>query len=314
VTDAVRNPSRSVLVTGATGFIGRRLQDRLLDEGWRVRVLARSSSPRARHVNPRAEMVDGSFADENAVNRAVAGTVAVINCAGSVRGNSYQDFEPANVGGVKALSEAVSRLGVPPAILHLSSLAATEPHLSHYAQSKRDGEAMLENYPDLAWTVIRPPAVYGPGDTEMRPALAWTRRGIVPVAGGDLNQRLSLLHVDDLVSAVLAWLKNPSAHRHRTYAIDDGTTGGYDWHAIAAAVYLKERPIFLKLPAPLLNTLGSINEALARLTRRPVMLSRGKVRELTHLRWVADNAEFALASGWQPRITLADGVNGLFES
>jgi nucleoside-diphosphate-sugar epimerase len=307
----------SILLTGATGFIGRRIQDRLIAQGWHLRVLARSVSARADHLNPRAEHVDGSLADVNALARGVAGTVAVINCAGSVRGLNYDDFLPANVEGVRGLCEAICRQSTPPSLLHLSSMAAEAPELSHYARSKREGERILESFDTLNWTVIRPPAVYGPGDTEMRGALAWARRGIVPVPGGNLDQRLSMLHVDDLVAAAVAWLKSPAAHRHHVYAIDDGKPDGYDWHEFARAVRSggDGRALFLPLPAGLLDAIAWLNERLAGLSGRAIMLSRGKIRELTHPRWVAqDNEAFSRASGWVPQIPLAGGVSGLFES
>ncbi|MGD8832869.1 MAG: NAD(P)-dependent oxidoreductase, partial [Pseudomonadales bacterium] len=228
-------------------------------------------------------------------------------------GARYEDFERANVSGVRALCEAMSRLSAPPALLHLSSLAAEAPELSHYARSKREGERVLESFDALRWTVFRPPAVYGPGDTEMRASFGWARRGLVPVPGGNRSQRLSMLHVDDLVAAVLAWLKAPAVHLHRVYAIDDGKVDGYDWNEIAAAVCRGE-PRFVHLPAAALNALAWMNEGVARVTGRPIMLSRGKVRELIHPRWVAKDAGFGVSSGWAPRIPLADGVSGLFES
>jgi len=313
VTGAEENSQGTILLTGATGFIGRRIQDYLIDQGWHVRVLARSDSPRISNLNARAELVDGSLDDPAVLARGVAGTTAVINCAGTVRGSKYADFEPANVSGVRSLCEAIARLSAPPPLLHLSSLAAEVPGLSSYARSKEEGEAVLGNFPDLNWAVIRPPAVYGPGDTEMKAALGWARRGIVPVAGADRSQRLSMLHVDDLVSAVAAWLKAPTAHRHRIYSIDDGKADGYDWDEFAAAVS-KRKPLFIGLPTALMGTIAGWNEALAGLTGRAVMLSRGKVRELTHPRWVADNTAFSRASGWAPQIPLAEGVDGLFES
>ena len=309
-------PKGSILLTGATGFIGRRIQDRLIEDGWHLRVLARSSSARAGNLNPRAEHIDGSFADTGALARGVAGTKAVINCAGSVRGLNYEDFKAANVDGVQALCEAISRLSTSPALLHLSSLAAEAPELSHYAHSKRAGEEVLERFDELNWTVIRPPAVYGPGDTEMRGAFSLARRGIVPVPGSNRSQRLSMLHVDDLVSAVFAWLKSPTAHRHHIYSIDDGKADGYDWNEIALASMKKKdgKPLFIGLPAGLLDSAAWANERLAALSGRAIMLSRGKVRELTHPRWVADSSAFSRASGWAPQIPLAEGVSGLFES
>lgn len=306
----------SILLTGATGFIGRRIQDRLISEGWHLRVLARSTSARAGNLHPKAEHIDGSFADIGALARGVAGTQAVINCAGSVRGLNYEDFAAANVEGVRALCEAISRLSTSPALLHLSSLAAAAPELSHYARSKRAGEEVLEQFDALNWTVIRPPAVYGPGDKEMRGAFNLARRGIVPVPGGDREQRLSMLHVDDLVEAVVAWLRSPAAHRHHVYSIDDGKADGYDWREIALASMKKKagKPLFVNLPTPLLDSVAWLNERLAGVTGRAIMLSRGKVKELTYPRWVADSRAFSRASGWTPQIPLAEGVSGLFES
>jgi nucleoside-diphosphate-sugar epimerase len=306
-------PEGRVLLTGATGFIGARIQSRLLDGGWHVRVLARSDSPQIDRIDARAELIDGRLSDLSALSRGVAGTQAVINCAGSVRGSSFEDFEPANVEGVRRLCEALSRLSVPPALLHLSSLAASEPGLSNYASSKFEGERIVKGFSDLNWCIIRPPAVYGPGDREMRAALGWARRGIVPVAGADKNQRISLLHVDDLVRAVLVWLEKPGPLMHQIYAIDDGKTDGYDWREFAAAVS-KRKPLFLGLPAGAMMAIARVNERLAGLTGRAVMLSQGKVRELIHPRWVGDNSSFCAASTWRPEIGLADGVRGLFES
>jgi len=303
----------SIFLTGATGFIGRRIQDRLIADGWHLRVLARSGSARIAHVHPQAEIIDGSLGDAAAIARGIVDAAAIINCAGVVRGSSFKAFASANVSGPRALCEAIDASSGQPFLLHLSSLAATEPTLSDYARSKREGEKVLLDFPDIGWTIIRPPAVYGPGDTEMRAALAWARRGLVPVAGGDRDQRLSMLHVDDLVAAVLVWLEAPEPHWHMTYSIDDGKAGGYDWREFAAAVS-RRGPWFIGLPRSLMMAVAGINEALARVTGRAVMLSRGKVRELTHPRWVADNSAFCANTDWRPQIPLAEGVSGLFES
>lgn len=308
-----RSRKPSLFLTGATGFIGARLLTRLLDDGWSVRVLARTGSPRNRNIDPRASLISGDLADPAALGRGLAGTVAVINCAGTVRGTDRQAFDTANVAGLRALCAAMDRLSQPPALLHLSSLAATEPALSAYAQSKADGEGVLDGFDALNWCVFRPSAVYGPGDVELKATLTWARRGFLPVPGGNRSQRLSFLHVDDLVSAICAWLAEPASHQHRTYDLHDGSERGYDWPAIAASVSAR-RPVYLTLPTPLLKAFAGLNESLARISGRAVMLSRGKVNELVHPAWVCDNTAFTEASGWVPKIQLARGVKALFES
>ena len=167
-------PSRgTVLLTGATGFVGRRLQTLLLDNDYAVRALIRHQSPRSENIDPRAERIEGALDDPQALARGLVGTKAVINCAGAVRGNSPDDFADVNIDGVRALAKAVERLSAPPALLHMSSLAASHPELSDYADSKKSGEKVLDEFPELLWTVFRPPAIYGPGDVEMRPLLIW---------------------------------------------------------------------------------------------------------------------------------------------
>lgn len=306
----------SVFLTGATGFVGQTLQTHLLAAGYSVRALVRHGSPHADRVDPRAELIEGSLGDAQALARGLVGTKAVINCAGSVRGGSPEDFAAANVDGVRSLTAAIQHLTARPALLHVSSLAASQPELSDYAASKRAGERVLTEFPDLLWTVFRPPAIYGPGDVELRGLLNSIRRGIVPVPGGNRNQRLSLLHVDDLARAVLAWLKAPDRFRHHVYSLDDGHPNGYSWPEITAAVCTRPlfgRAVYVPVPAGLLRFAGRVNGQLSRLLRRKPMLTVGKARELTWEIWLCDNSPFSRASGWAPAKCLKDGVASLYE-
>ncbi len=310
-------PPGAVLLTGATGFVGHRLQNHLLGNGYQVRALLRHGSARAGRLDARVERVEGALDNPQALARGLAGTRAVIHCAGVVRGRDWDDFAGVNVEGVRSLANAMKRLSSPPALLHVSSLAATHPELSSYARSKREGERLLEDYSELLWTVLRPPALYGPGDVELRPLLGLVRRGVVPVAGGEHGQRLSLMHVDDLCTAVLAWLKAPARHRHYCYEIDDGHPRGYSYPEIVEAICtqpLFSKPLIIPLPIALLMGVARVNEALSALLGRAPMLSRGKVREFTHSDWVCDNTAFSGTSGWRPAIRLAEGVARLFDS
>ena len=101
----------------------------------------------------------------------------MVHGAGAVRGNSQADFDRVNVTGTATLLDAIADLPSPPRILLLSSLAAREPQLSWYAHSKREGEQQLEKHPRLDWVILRPPAVYGPGDREMLPLFQAMSRG-----------------------------------------------------------------------------------------------------------------------------------------
>jgi nucleoside-diphosphate-sugar epimerase len=195
-------------------------------------------------------------------------------------------------------------------LLLLSSLAATRPELSHYARSKAAGEHILQQHPSLPWAILRPPAVYGPGDKEMLPLLRIARKGWV-VRTGPREQRLSLLHVDDLAAAVGAWLAAPGACLHRTFAIDDGTPGGYGWPGIGRALN-GDDPRLVGLPRGLLGAAAHVNLFLSRLFRYSPMLTPGKVLELVQPEWLCDNRAFTGATGWNPALDLARGARRLF--
>jgi nucleoside-diphosphate-sugar epimerase len=301
--------SRTIAVTGATGFIGAMLVDHLLAAGWNVRALVRPRSAHRIPHKPGLEAVTGSLQDSESLNRLVRGAAAVVHCAGAVRGATAADFNAVNVDGLERLVRAVLSLSPRPRFLLLSSLAARAPELSHYASSKHQGElALAAMAEDMEWVALRPPAVYGPGDTEMLPLFQWMGRGIAPVLG-EPHARLSLLYVEDLCAAVLTWL-NAGSCRCGVYELNDTQTGGYSWdETIARISALRARRIIrLPLPAWLLKTIAFMNVAVARMIGYAPMLTPGKVRELRHPDWVADNSALTAAIGWQPAFSLEQGL------
>ena len=256
------------------------------------------------------EQIPVALTDVEKLTGIVAECSAVIYCAGSVRGRNATDFSIANIMGVKAMLEALKRSNSVTPLLFLSSLAASRPELSDYANSKYEGEQLLRANIDKNWTILRPPAVYGPGDREMLPVLKMIRRGLLAHAG-PAHQRLSLLHVDDLVNAVVSWLAVPLKCRHETYAIDDGKPGGYTWKAIGEAVSDKKLRMF-KIPHFVLEGTARLNLSFSGLLGYAPMLSPGKVSELVQAEWLCDNRGFTEATGWQPQLDLKRGAQQLF--
>ena len=285
------------------------LVDHLLAAGWNVRALVRSRSAHRMPEKPGLEAVIGSLEDGESLNRLVQGAAAVVHCAGAVRGATAADFNAVNVDGLERLVRAVLPLSPHPRFLLLSSLAARAPELSHYAYSKRQGElALAAMAEDMEWVALRPPAVYGPGDTEMLPLFQWMGRGFAPVLG-EPHARVSLLYVEDLCAAVLSWL-NAGSCRSGVYELCDTQAGGYSWdETIARVSALRARRIIrLPLPAALLKAIALMNVAIARLIGYAPMLTPGKVRELRHPDWVADNSALTAAIGWQPVFPLEQGL------
>ena len=283
----------------------------LLDQGFQVRALVRNPAKATELAASGAQFIAGDLANPTALQQLVAGCDAVIHAAGAVRGSSQADFDRVNVAGTAALLLAINAQPHPPLMLLLSSLAAREAQLSWYAHSKRDGEKLLESQSGIDYIIVRPPAVYGPGDQEMLPIFQWMARGIALVPGA-AEARTSLIHVEDLVNAIIACLRSDSTRGH-TLTLCDGQPQGYNWREMAdIAAQHWSRPVRLWcVPRWLLDSVAALNNWTAGLTGRAPMLTPPKLRELRHEDWVVDNAIITAATGWTPEIPLPRGLEQL---
>ena len=303
----------TIAITGATGFIGNVLLKHLAARGFQIRALYRPASTPPPQQTDSIQWRAGDLGDADSLRTLVAGVDVIIHCAGTVRGSTPEHFNAANVAGVTRLAEIATQLKVPRFLL-ISSLAAREASLSDYAMSKKLGEDALLKYQDrISCAIFRPPAVYGPGDREMRPLLQMIKRGLVPVIGAK-EGRFSLLHVDDLADAVSCLLKSESSHKNRCFELHDGHPDGYNWQQIATiASHLNGKTAHsLKIPRSLLQLVALSNLYLSRLFGYPPMLTPGKVREIFHPDWVCDNTKITRELGWLPRISFEDGMQNLF--
>ena len=199
----------------------------------------------------------------------------------------------------------------PPRLLLLSSIAAREPQLSWYSHSKREGEKLLEGLSTPEWIILRPPAVYGPGDKEMLPIFQWMQRGIALVPGSP-DARTSLIHVTDLVRAIIACLQSENAIG-QTLTLCDGQQNGYSWREMAdiAGEHWSRSVRLLHIPRWLLDGVAMLNSLMARITRKAPMLTPPKLRELRHEDWVVDNGAITAATGWTPQVGLREGLKQL---
>lgn len=301
-----------VAVTGAAGFIGQALITHLLDSGRSVRALVHTRALPISH--PRLDVIRGGLSDQAALARLVEGAGSVLHLAGQVRGRNADDFMPVNADGVDRIAkQALVGMRHPRRFVLVSSLAARAPRLSGYAASKRAGEQRLQQVlqgEDMSWCILRPPAVYGPGDTELLPLFRLMARGVVPLVG-TAQARASLVHVTDLCRALTCLLDHDVAG---TFELHDGHPGGYGWDEmgrIVERVTARKAGLRLRLPETLLRGVATANLGLAKLTGRLPMLTPGKVNELTHPNWVCDNAHLSRATGWTPSITLQEGLSPL---
>jgi len=303
---------KRIVLVGATGFIGYHLQRELLACGYDLSAVVRPRSKRKTHVLANVIVHEAALTDAHALRQIVRDADIVIYAAGSVRGGSAADFAAANIDGVTAIAAAAVDSMRVPQLLLISSLAASCPHLSDYALSKFAGEQRLREVPGLHWTILRPPAVYGPGDREMRPLLASIRRGLAIVVG-PRGQCLSLLYVADLARAVATIVAQADVCRGQVFELDDGQRGAYSWPQIIAAARGWLPPVRLRIPQALLVLFAYTNVFLAKLFGYAPMLTLGKARELSQPGWLCNNQALTAATGWLPQVNLRDGIRATFQ-
>lgn len=287
-------------LTGATGFIGAQCATQAVANGWRVRALAR----RPRSLPEGVEPLEGALEDHRTLARLCADADAVVHCAGAIRARSATDFHAVNAQAVERLARRAAEAGVQ-RFIHLSSLAARQPNVSRYAASKRAGERVLEggDYP-FAWTILRPPAVYGPGDRATLPIFQLAARGML-VAPRREGMRVSLIQVEDLVRLTLA-LAEGGDGAGRIVEPDDGAPDGHGWDEIAqTAAHAAGRRSLRRLSVPfgLARAFAVLGSGLA-VGRAPV-LSVDKVREVFHPDWVCKDG--GALSFWRAETPIAEG-------
>jgi nucleoside-diphosphate-sugar epimerase len=288
----------TVALTGASGFVGTRLADHLLAAGHRVRALSRTRGRCPSH--PELEEIHGSLETPEALSELVAGSDCLIHLAAAIGGRNRQDFERVNAIGTRRLIEAAERENPGCRLIHVSSLAARAPELSHYAHSKRAAEQLVESS-HLDWLILRPPAVYGATDPALAPLWQALAKGWL-IQIGPRRARFSMLHVDDLCAAIVSL----TSHRwpnQRKLCLDDGRSGGYGWADLSTlASRLRGRRIrTLRLPSFILAGAALGNLAVSRWKGHPPLLTPGKVRELTHPDWVCGDNAAGLLPDWRPK-------------
>ncbi|GAC1622181.1 MAG: NAD-dependent epimerase/dehydratase family protein [Nevskia sp.] len=299
---------RTVAVTGGTGFLGQHAVAELARQGWRVRLLSRREPAHASWAGLVPEVLPGSLSDAGTLARLVRGCDAVLHLAGLIKARDDAEFLRVNRDGTRLLAEAVRAEAPSAHFLHVSSLAARSPELSGYALSKRAGEeAVFDILDPSRFSVIRPPAIYGPGDRETLTFFHLASGAVIPLPRRPAA-RFALIHVEDASRFLAACLEAPPTGR--VHALSDDRPSGYSWRDIletAVSAVGNNRPRFLPLPASVLRGVGGMLGWAAGLGGPAGMINAGKIRELLHEDWAVHGAERLVRASAAPEYSLARG-------
>jgi nucleoside-diphosphate-sugar epimerase len=288
----------TIAITGGTGFVGQALIDAALGQDREVRALARKPQGARGGV----DWVAGDLGDRAALARLVTGAEAVVHVAGLTSARHPAEFEAANVTGTLAAIEAALAAGVQ-RFVFVSSLSAREPGLSAYGASKARAERLVRAS-SLDWTIVRPPAVYGPRDKDMFELFRAAKWGVVPTPK---EGRASLIHVEDLAELLLALLPGGEGVSHMSFEPDDGRRGGWTHYELARAIgwAVGRRPKVLGLSRRTMEWAAKA-DGLLRGARAKLTLDR--VGYMTHSDWVVSLGARVPAALWRPRIETREGI------
>ncbi len=313
---------RSVFVTGGTGFVGSHFVERLLASGCTdIRCLVRTD-PRflgtlpVKHI--RGDLFSGKALDEGLLN-----VDYVVHIAAVTRELSWSAFREANVDGTTELLSAVSRTAPDvKKVLITSSLAVvgrgtnqiadeSSPLLpvSLYGRSKKEMEEAVALYTaKLPLVIVRPPAVYGPRESDIFTFFKTLNTGICPIIGNGRNAAISLVFVEDLVDGMIAALLSPAAIE-QTYFL--GSPEQYSWHEIrdASATALRRRVLTIPVPPVLIEPIGRASEFYGKITGTYPPLNREKAAEIRHACKMCDSSKARIEFGYSPSTDLWKGID-----
>jgi nucleoside-diphosphate-sugar epimerase len=334
----------SVLVTGGTGFLGRRLVERLLAEGRRVAVLGRTPAPdlEARGVR----FIRASLDDTSAVAAACAGVETVFHVAARVGiWGRYEDFFRTNVLGTRALLAGCRAHGVrcfvhtstPSVVYNGRDLAGADESLplttacpSPYPLTKAIAErdVLAAHSPGLRTIALRPHLIWGVGDPHLVPRiLARARAGRLRIVG-DGHNRVDMVHVDNAVDAHLlaeSALQKCNAMRYTPPGVTDPAgraffvTNGepvvlWEWiNQLLTA--LGEKPVTQRISLRAASAIGAACELAWRVLplRGEPPMTRFVAAELAKDHWF-NIAAARRDLGYAPRVSMAEGTAELIRS
>jgi nucleoside-diphosphate-sugar epimerase len=322
-------PSADVLVTGAAGFLGRKVVEALRAKGQRVRVLVRNPAA-ATKFGADTQVLVGDLGDPRAVDHAIDGVGIVYHVGAAMRGGP-RAFEAGTVWGTRNVIDAclkhdtkrlvyVSSMSVfdhagrDPATTMTES-STLEPHPNWrgaYTQTKLAAETLVRDAirdKGLRAVVIRPGQIFGPGAERVTP------NGTIALAGrwlaiGEPTQTLPLVYVDDVVDALLLAGESDAALGHVINVVDPSTTTQQHYLDRAKRKLGPELRV-MRVPVKVFMGVAYGVEMLGRVLKRDVPLTRYRVRSLRPLSNF-DLTQARTRLGWEPRVGLARGLDTTF--
>lgn len=310
---------KQALVTGGSGFIGSHLLDKLRRADWSVRCLIRETSSRRRLPREGVELAIGDLDDRDSLKEHLKGITTVFHLAGRIRARSREGFFRTNREGTVNLLEASRQAGSVKRFIYVSSLSAAGPSpdghplreeetarpVSFYGESKLAAEEETRRFQrNFSITILRPAAVYGPGDRETLQVVKMAERGLMFQPGGP-GFTFSSLHVADLVDGIVLAAGRPD-ETPAAYFLADGNL--YVWEETFTLLKSLLGKGSRSLKIPWAAGRNALRLAAGICPRSTAAFYLDKIREMNHKYWVCDISRARAELGFSPRHDIETGL------
>jgi dihydroflavonol-4-reductase len=306
------------LVTGSNGFIGSALVEKLLQQGHQVVCLVRKSSNLQWLQNLPVTFCYADLLSGAGLSDALQDVDWIFHLAGVTKAKERSGYLDGNVTATRQLLQACrhsqkfvyvsSQAAAGPSLQGRALTELDEPHpISIYGESKWLAEQEVHRHAQrLSVTIVRPPSVYGPRDRDIFVYFQNVNKGFLLVLAKG-TQRISMVHVADLVDGLILAAENPTANGKTFYLCGDGE---YDWLTIGRyiAQAMAKKTITLHVPYGILHVVSKLDMLFSSISGKPALLNKDKVREMVQPSWLCSNQRAKTELGFQPRLTAEQGL------
>lgn len=315
---------KKIIITGANGFIGSRLAEKIQKKGFMVTALLREKAD-CTLLPPQIARLTVNYDDQISLTKALSGHDCVIHCAAKTKGSSFKDIAETNVSLTQKIVKACNDTDSVQQLIFISSQAAAGPGkgntsiteedtpnpISWYGQSKLQAEEFIKSQSKKNWTIIRPSSVYGPGDKDFLFYFQFIEKHLA-IHPGFNDKYVSLIYIDELTDLVSTTINHPKAMNEIFFA-SDGRTYTISSFCDTLALAMDKFVFPISIPDSMVFMTGAVMEMIGRFQNKIPILNKQKAHELRQYNWLIRNLKSTEKLGFTPKANLLSNLTKTYQ-